>query len=171
MTPIAYPASPKNYSARPRGAVIGCVVYHDTGGSAESALQWFQNPVAGVSAHYVVARDGRVYACVAEDQKAWHAGSSLLFGIPDLNAWSIGIELEDRLDVGDGYPEAQIEALLHLAVAISKRYRIPLNHHVGHEHIAVPRGRKVDPGADFPWYAYLNALGRRLSLEAPTVTV
>ena len=159
---IDAPAHPKNYSARPAGARIGAVVYHDTGGSVESALQWFANPVAGVSAHYVIARDGRVYGCVDEGMKAWHAGSSVLFGIPDLNAWSIGIELEDTRDAGDPYPVAQTEALLELATEISLRYRIPLNHHVGHAHIAVPRGRKVDPGADFDWYTYLNTLGGRL---------
>ena len=159
---IAFPAHPKNYSNRPAGVQPGAVIYHDTGGSCESALQWFANPKSGVSAHYVIARDGRVYTCVAEDKKAWHAGSSILFGIPDLNAWSIGIELEDKLNIDDPYPIEQIESLLELATEISGRYRIPINRHVGHDMIAVPRGRKVDPGADFDWYFVLNAIGHRL---------
>ena len=158
----AAPAHPSNYSRRPAGARIGAILYHDTGGTAASAIAWFQDPRAQVSAHYVVARDGTVYSCVPEDAKAWHAGSSELFGIPDLNAWSLGIELEDR-DDREPYPAAQLEALLELATDISRRYLIPLNHHVGHEHVARPRGRKADPGVDFPWFAFLNAVGRRLA--------
>ena len=158
---IAAPAHPKNFSARPASAKIGAVIYHDTGGTAASAVAWFQNPASGVSAHYIVAADGKIYNPVPEDKKAWHAGASILWNEPDLNAWSIGIELEDTDDRAP-YPAVQIASLLDLAAEISARRRIPLHAHVGHQHIAVPKGRKVDPAGDFDWYWYLNALGHRL---------
>jgi N-acetylmuramoyl-L-alanine amidase len=163
---IAAPAHPANYSERPAGARPSAVVYHDTGGSAASAIEWFQNPHAQVSAHYIVAADGKVYSCVPETKKAWHAGSSILWNVPDLNAWSIGIELEDT-DDGAPYPKAQLEALLEVAVDVTVRYRIPLHAHVGHQHICVPRGRKVDPSGDFDWFTFLNALGHRVYTRGP----
>ncbi len=159
---IQAPASPSNFSTRPPSVTPSAVVYHDTIGTAESAIAWFQNPAAGVSAHYIVARDGRIFRCVEEAFKAWHAGSSVFHGVADVNGFSVGIELEDWKDIGDPYPAAQLASLIDLAAEISTRWRIPLNHHVGHCHIATPRGRKTDPGPDFPWYDYLNALGARL---------
>jgi N-acetylmuramoyl-L-alanine amidase len=102
-----------------------------------------------------------VYNCVPETMKAWHAGESVLWNEPDVNSYSIGVELE-RSDNGIApYPKPQIDALLDLAVDISARYRIPLHAHVGHNHVCLPKGRKVDP-AGFDWYTYLNALGHRL---------
>lgn len=141
------------------------IIYHDTAGSAVSAISWFQNPAAQVSSHYIVGRDGAIYRVVPEDKAAWHAGRSTAFGWENLNDWSIGIEIEDISDQ-DPYPDAQMEAILDLAEDISLRYAIPLNHHLGHSHIAVPRGRKVDPGRDYPWFDYLNVLGARLSVAS-----
>jgi N-acetylmuramoyl-L-alanine amidase len=161
MTIQEAPAHPANFSARPRGSQIEALVYHDTQGTVASALAWFRDPAAQVSAHYVVAKDGMVSRCVPEDMKAWHAGRSILFGRENVNDFSIGIELEDREDVGP-YPEPQLAALVDLAANLAGRYRIPLNHIVGHEHICVPRGRKQDPGVDFDWYHHLVAVGGRL---------
>lgn len=168
MTIIDNPAHTSNYGARKSGATIIGIVYHDTGGTAKSALNWFANPRAQVSAHYVVARDGTIYRCVGEDKAAWHAGASSWFGYDNLNDWTIGIEIEDSNDT-DPYPDAQIASLLELAEDLSIRYRIPLNHHVGHQHVAIPRGRKVDPGPDYPWYDYLVTLGARIAAKELTL--
>ena len=166
MDIVVAPAHQKNFNTRPPGARVSALVYHDTGGTAASAVAWFQDPTSGVSAHYVVAADGRVYSCVAEDRRAWHAGGSALHGVADLNSWSVGVELEDRDDRAD-YPKPQMDALLALAADLCARYRVPLNRVVGHEHVALPRGRKVDPGPDFPWYWHLCELGRRLAARGP----
>lgn len=161
MRIIEAPAHPQNFSDRPTGMTPRAVVYHDTAGPAGSAIAWFQDPRSRVSAHYIVAIDGTIYRCVPEDKMAWHAGTSILWNEPALNAWSLGIELEDTDDRAP-YPTAQLRGLLDLAVDISARYRIPLHLHVGHQHICVPKGRKQDPGGDFDWFSYLNMLGHRL---------
>ena len=56
-------------------------------------MRWFMNPSARVSAHYVVGRDGEIVQMVHEHEKAWHAGQALLYGDPNVNSMSIGIEL------------------------------------------------------------------------------
>lgn len=147
---------------RPRRAPISAVVLHDTRGkTAESALRWFEDPASKVSAHFVIDRDGTTYRCVADEHVAWHAGTSELWGDPDVNEYSVGIELVDQ-DDADPYPDAQLGALIELAVDLCWRYRIPLNRVVGHQHVARPRGRKTDPGRDFPFWEVLVAVGAQL---------
>lgn len=164
MTIVERPADPKNFADRNANAVPLFIIYHDTGGSVESALNWFANPIAGVSAHYVISRTGVIYRCVPEDKRAFHAGASEFMGFSDLNQWSIGIEIEDQNDK-DPYPDAQMLALFELAEDLAWRYKIPLNRHVGHADIATPRGRKIDPGKDWAWWDFLNVLGARLSVR------
>ena len=140
------------------------IVIHDTGGkTAESALIWFGDPRSKVSSHLVIGRDGTIYQPVAFDRVAWHAGASVLHGETDVNQFSYGIELGDDRDAPDDpYPVAQMQAAIAATVGLCDRDRIPLNRVVGHEHIAVPRGRKADPGKDFPWYGFLKQVGTRL---------
>lgn len=136
---------------------ITAIVIHDTASkNAESALSWLSDPQSGVSAHYLVARDARVWQLVPDNEKAWHAGESILHGEKDVNDFSIGIEVEDLTN--DLYPEAQLEILVNLVASLCKKYTIPLNRVVGHQHVAP--GRKVDPGPDFPWFDFLYRVAR-----------
>ena len=48
-----------------------------------------------VSAHYLIGRDGRRYQLVADNERAWHAGSGRWGTITDVNNASIGIELDN----------------------------------------------------------------------------
>lgn len=101
-----------------------------------------------VSAHFFVDREGRVTQFVDTDLKAWHAGESALEGVPDVNRFSVGIELE-----GDGetpYAEAQYAALRHLLAEVRRAHpRVIPQRIVGHEHVSP--GRKADPGPLFAW--------------------
>ncbi len=143
-----------NHSSR-RGVSIDCIVIHDTvSRTAESALDWIGREESGVSYHVIVDRDGRIYRCVDDDQKAWHAGRSELWGRPNVNQYSLGVGLVDH----DGeahvdYSDEQLAALIDWCGGAAAKYRIPLNRIVGHEHIAP--GRKIDPGPDFPWLDFL----------------
>ncbi|RMG89087.1 MAG: 1,6-anhydro-N-acetylmuramyl-L-alanine amidase AmpD, partial [Candidatus Dadabacteria bacterium] len=65
-----------------------------------------------VSAHFLIDREGRLTQFVDTDRKAWHAGESALDGVPDVNRFSVGIELEG--DVVTPYTEAQYETLLRV---------------------------------------------------------
>ena len=159
MEIVSYPVLHK--SKRPSER-IDCIVLHDTGGkTAAATLAWFCHENSKVSSHYLVGKDGRIYRCVEEEEKAWHAGTSNLWGEDNVNDFSIGIEIVDDSDI-DPYPDEQLASLFDLCADIIFRRKIPLNRVIGHQHIGVPQGRKVDPGKDFPWYDFLMTLGERV---------
>jgi hypothetical protein len=137
------PASSKNYGNRPSGAVIDCVVLHATAGSLAGTLAWFANPNSGVSAHYVVAKDGDVYQMVEEKRRAHHAGASSYQGREDFNDFSIGIELVNRNDGIDPYPPDQFEAAVALVSYLVDKYDIQREWIVGHADISTVG--KTDP--------------------------
>jgi len=141
----------------PRKAVSGIarvrhIVMHYTGmTSCQKALDRLCDPIAAVSAHYVVDEDGTVHRMVAEEMRAWHAGVSFWHGAHDLNSTSIGIEI---VNPGHEYgyrafPAPQIEVLTDLAKQVMQRHRIAPCDVLGHSDVAP--GRKVDPGELFPW--------------------
>jgi len=152
----------RNVSDR-RGAAVDCIVIHDTETlSVASVLHHFDNPEAQASAHFLIDRDGTTYALVPIEKKAWHAGVSQLGTRKDVNQFSIGIELMD-VDQADvvppiTYTDAQLTTLLALTIDLVTRYVIPLERIVGHADVALPPGRKTDPGRDFPWIDFRAAV-------------
>lgn len=134
-----------NCDARPQGTVVDTVVVHATVlNSAEEVVQRFADPESRVSSHYTIDRDGSVLRHVEESLRAWHAGASRMpDGREAANDFSIGIELVNRNDGRDPYPEAQVAALVNLIREIASRH--PIRHIVSHAEIATPAGRKTDP--------------------------
>lgn len=60
------------------------------------------------------------------------------------------------------YPDEQIDALQELLHMLSKtEYRAAASNLVGHEEIAMPLGRKKDPGPMFPWGRFLRKIDQR----------
>ncbi len=143
------------------------VVLHYTGmESGEAALARLRDPAAKVSAHYLIEEDGRIFALVAEERRAWHAGVSFWKGERDVNAVSIGIELVNPgHDWGyRPFPAPQIEALIALLDGVRGRWAIPDGRIVGHSDVAPER--KIDPGELFDWAALARA-GHGLWVEPP----
>lgn len=141
-----------NQDARPEGVGIDMLVLHYTGmKTAEAALARLCDPAAKVSAHYTIDRHGHVYAHVAEQYRAWHAGVSFWAGARDINSRSIGIELVNPgHEFGyEPFPESQIAALTTLAQGIIARHGIAPARVLGHSDVAPVR--KMDPGELFPW--------------------
>jgi N-acetylmuramoyl-L-alanine amidase len=146
-----------NFDAR--ALPVAIAVLHYTGmQSAEAAIARLADPIARVSAHYVVAEDGTVLQMVDEANRAWHAGRSWWRGITDINSASIGIEI-----VNPGhefgyvpFPQPQMDAVVDLLSGIVARHRIAPANVVGHSDIAPTR--KQDPGELFDW-PRLAALG------------
>ncbi|MDP1620374.1 MAG: N-acetylmuramoyl-L-alanine amidase [Candidatus Moranbacteria bacterium] len=99
----------------------------------------------GVSAHYLIARDGVAYRLVADRNIAYHAGVSR---VPDgrtgVNGFSIGIELVNTKT--DKPTDAQYATLKKLISRIKSEYKI--KYVLGHNQIAP--GRKDDPW-NFSW--------------------
>jgi N-acetylmuramoyl-L-alanine amidase len=158
---IAVRSSP-NFGPRRDGLRPELVVLHYTAmPTAEAALQRLCDPAAEVSAHYLVAEDGRVWRLVDEAERAWHAGSGSWRGMGDVNSRSIGIELANAgpLAAFPPFPEPQMAALEALLDAVTARWAIPPAGVIAHSDMAP--GRKADPGPKFDW--------RRLALGGRAV--
>lgn len=139
-----------NFDAR--GRAIDTVILHYTGmQTGAEALARLRDPVAKVSAHYLVEENGEIFRLVDEVNRAWHAGVGSWQGDVDINARSIGIEI-----VNPGhewgyraFPDAQISSVIALLKDINSRHAIAPARMLGHSDVA-PR-RKEDPGEKFPW--------------------
>ena len=98
---------------------------------------------------------------VDENKRAWHAGVSHWDGATDINARSIGIELQNP-GHEFGYcpfPDAQMKALIELCLGILARHPIPPERVLGHSDVAPLR--KEDPGELFDWKRLADAgIGR-----------
>lgn len=152
-----------NQGMRPAGVEPSLIVVHSIslppgqyGGPAveqlfTNTLDWAAHPyfqtIRGleVSAHFFIRRTGEVIQFVDAQDRAWHAGASNWCGRAQCNDYSIGIELEGL--EGDTFEHTQYDALAALCTELAQRY--PIEHVVGHEHIAP--GRKQDPGPGFDW--------------------
>jgi len=115
--------------------------------SAEAALERLCDPAAEVSAHYLIAADGRAWQMVDEAARAWHAGQGAWAGQGDVNSRSIGIELDNRGT--HPFAEPQMAVLEQLLAAILRRWGIVPSGVIGHSDMAPER--KQDPGRRFDW--------------------
>jgi N-acetylmuramoyl-L-alanine amidase len=123
------------------------VLHHTAMATAEAALARLCDPAAEVSAHYLIAEDGRVWRLVDEDLRAWHAGAGGWGDAADVNSRSVGIELANPGDAPHAAP--QMAALEVLLADILRRRAIPPERVIGHGCMAP--GRKGDPGRAFDW--------------------
>ena len=156
--PVAVSPSPNFDARRPN-----FVILHHTGSfDAQRALRTLTDPQRGVSAHYMVARDGRIYYLVDEFARAWHAGESSWGGDRDMNSASIGIEIDN--DGEEPYSAVQLQSLAALLADLKARWKIPTANFLGHGDVAP--GRKTDPGPEFPW-KWLAEQGFGLWCEPP----
>lgn len=156
--PVEVRPSPNVGERRPHYVII----HHTTNDTAAEAVSTLTSRIAQVSAHYLIARDGKMVYLVDELKRAWHAGDSYWGGNRDLNSSSIGIELDNN--GSEPFADAQINALLELLADLQARWNIPAANVLGHGDVAP--GRKVDPGALFPW-PRLAAAGFGLWCDPP----
>ncbi|WP_428957276.1 N-acetylmuramoyl-L-alanine amidase [Streptomyces sp. cg35] len=145
------PASSANYSVG-RSASIRKIVIHVTQGSYAGTVNWFRNPSAKASAHYVVrSSDGQITQMVRDKNTAWHARSG--------NASGIGIEHEGYIDNPTWFTDAMYRSSAALTAYLCNRYGIPKNraHVVGHSE--VPGNNHTDPGRYWNWTYYMRLVG------------
>ncbi|MCH2190615.1 MAG: 1,6-anhydro-N-acetylmuramyl-L-alanine amidase AmpD [Gammaproteobacteria bacterium] len=112
-----------------------------------------------VSAHFLIYRDGTITQFIPTDKRAWHAGESVCLGRPQVNNFSIGIELEGW-DLDDsGFTEEQYSVLGQLASCLRLAYpKIARDNIFAHSDIAP--GRKPDPGPYFSWTKFYSVLDK-----------
>lgn len=157
------PAAPQNYTVanRPNDDPINLIVIHVTESSYTAAINWFQNPSAQASAHYVIrSSDGQITQMVAEQNIAWHAGNW------DVNTRSIGIEHEGYASDGSWFTDIMYRQSAALVRAICLRYGIPMDrqHIIGHDEVPDPNNpgqyggvdHHTDPGPYWDWNYYMQ---------------
>jgi hypothetical protein len=147
------PASTSNYTVANRESDynINYVVIHVTQGSYSGAISWFQNPSAGVSAHYTVrSSDGQVTQSVRDKDIAWHAGNWTY------NTQSIGIEHEGYVSTCSWFTDAMYRSSAALTRHLALKYNIPMDrtHIIGHNQ--VPGATHTDPGSCWNWTYYMQ---------------
>lgn len=133
-----------NFNLRKPNFVI---LHHTAQDSVQQTLKTFTLKQTNVSAHYVIARDGKVIHMLNDYLRAWHAGNGSWGRDTDINSSSIGIELDNN--GSEPFSDIQINSLLALLTKIKKDYNIPTQNIIGHADIAPTR--KKDPSALFPW--------------------
>lgn len=134
--------SSPNYNSR-AGKPISMVLIHTTEGSFPGDLDWLCSPASGVSCHYVVSPDAKVYQIVPDEMRAWHAGEGSWHGIYDANSYSIGIEISKVQ--GTPYGPVQWDVTANLCQMLISRYAIIQPMICAHRWYATPPGRKFDP--------------------------
>lgn len=134
----------------------GAVFFTPANGDAIFWRDWFLGE-GGKSIHYVIGRDGDIAQQRPELRTAGHVS----FGgiMTQVNRRSIGIELVNRGDGVEPFPEAQITALKALVADIAARYSLPPDALVTHAALddrmqtdcgGEPLRRNLDPGPLFP---------------------
>lgn len=144
------------------------IVIHYTADHNARSLQLLT--IGNVSSHYLIMQGNQpIYQLVPDDKVAWHAGESFWRGRTHLNDTAIGIEIVNMgIHQRAGTPfvpfenfvdfeETQIVQVGRLLQELSTRYNIDPRNIVAHSDVSP--GRKIDPGAKFPWERLYHEFG------------
>ncbi len=141
--------------------ISAIVVHADAASTIAQSLSWMMVRESRVSYHYLIGRLGDVYQLVDDEHRAWHAGVSSFNGKPDCNNYSIGVSFGNRNDGVEPYREDQLSAGVRLCADLLLKFPgITLDRITTHALVALPPGRKTDPGAKFPMVEFLERVGR-----------
>lgn len=155
-----------NQSFRKKPKIDMIVIHATASKDFENTIDWLCKDGSGVSAHYIISKEGKIIQLVPEAKKAWHAGKSSWGNEENINENSIGIELMNLNNGTDPYSDEQIKALAYLIVDITHFYTDITNDRIiGHNQIS-PK-RKTDPEINFPWFklgCYVQEIRNHLAL-------
>lgn len=164
-----------NFNERPQGIGANLLVIHSISlppdeFPGEDVIAFFQNRLdvskdpyyetikhMKVSAHFFIERSGKLVQFVSVYDRAWHAGISSFDEVENCNDYSIGIEMEgcDTMP----FTDAQYQRLTALTKLLQQHFpEMTKERIVSHAAIALPKGRKTDPGPYFKWDEYLQGL-------------
>ena len=177
---ISFRLSPNTPGRFQSGSPDTIVIHFTAGSSLASSVNVLTNADSGVSAHFVVGRNGDIVQMLPTNKIAWHAGESHYEGRSGLNQYSIGIELDNAGQLkarGDGtyeswfgevYGENEVLAAQHAnqqsigywhkytevqiarTLSICKTLSSYYDISTVVGHEEIAPARKVDPGPAFP---------------------
>ncbi|MEV0431556.1 N-acetylmuramoyl-L-alanine amidase, partial [Micromonospora sp. NPDC050495] len=146
------PANSANYAVG-RSSRITTVIIHVTQGSYAGTVSWFQNPSAGVSAHYVVkSSNGEITQMVREGDTAYHARSG--------NAYGLGIEHEGYVDNPAWFTDAMYRSSAALTRYLCDKYGIPKDRNGIKGHNEIAGNDHTDPGPNWNWNYYISLVNQ-----------
>lgn len=154
------PRPSPNWNARPAGVVVDCVVIHaDADADVDASLAYCCDARSKVSYHTLIGRTGRIFSLVAAEKRAWHAGVSAFQGRANVNDFSVGLSFGNRNDGVERYTDAQYAAgALYVASLMAAFPYITLDRITTHAAIALPAGRKTDPGPCFDMAGFVDRI-------------
>ncbi len=136
-----------NYSKKKRLSDKFLIIHYTGATEPEGSVAWFLEKKAKVSAHFIIARDGRAWQFNETDSWLWHAGRSEWNEFSNLNGHSIGIEL--CCVQGLAFTDEQYKICAELLYYLRMHLSLPVHYVLGHDQVSP--GRKVDPGPLFNW--------------------
>jgi N-acetyl-anhydromuramyl-L-alanine amidase AmpD len=171
-----------NYTPGRRGHDVKALVLHVTQGeSAAGCINWFKNPAAQVSSHFVLDRDGTIYCTVRESDTAWTQGvlRQPNMDIPLVAEWvesgtnpnvaCIGIECAGYSPAQphpsnpafNGYTQQQFASLDYLLPVLSARHGVPIHPDTVFSHADLDSVNRADcPGLSDDEWEHIYALGK-----------
>jgi N-acetyl-anhydromuramyl-L-alanine amidase AmpD len=124
------------------------IVIHNDGANLGAMTTRLVLRVRRLSYHYFIARSGKIYQFMDVTNIAKHAGVSEWDKEYLLNTISIGICLQGKDDMP--YNDKQYESLSKIINYIHQRFPDSRDKQLlTHAEIAIPHGRKTDPGIFF----------------------
>ena len=110
------------------------IIHFTAQDSVQQTLKTFTITSTQVSAHYVLAKNGKVFHMVNDYLRANHAGVGKWGSVTDMNSCSIGIEIDNN--GSETFTDAQINSLLALLTQLKTKYNIPQANFIGHQDFA-----------------------------------
>ncbi len=139
-----------NYNLRNNSKIKLIIIHYTALKNIDEAISYLCNKEKKVSSHYLISQKGTIYNLVSDKFRAWHAGQSFWNETTDINAMSIGIELDYNPNgKNNKFSIKMICSLKKLIFKLKKNYKINKNSILAHSDIAP--FRKIDPGKKFPW--------------------
>jgi N-acetyl-anhydromuramyl-L-alanine amidase AmpD len=184
---IWVPAHSRNYRKGRSGHKPEFITIHTIQGSYASAISWFKNPMASVSAHYIIRSfDGQVTQMVCDADKGIHVKGRNRRTSITYNNTAVGIEHEGFVDEGGSwYSSAMYESSAAVVKDLCQRHNIdpkktyqgPSTKGVnylgdqctkikGHQHFY--GNDHVDPGVYWDWDRYYRLINGEPELESFT---
>ena len=159
-------AHPSNYTAGRQGHSVKYLVVHVIQGSAASAISWFQNPNANVSAHYVMD-ETRAVQTVGEQNTTWANGNWMV------NLESITIEHRGVYNDPNNWSDALLRKSARIAAGVIRRnpgILLVRSRIFGHGEI-VNSSHPYCPGKFFPYDRYIALVREYLRVPAKPAPV
>ena len=145
-----------NYNSRKNSKIKLIIIHYTALKNTNEAISFLCNREKKVSSHYLIGQNGSVYRLVKENYRAWHAGQSFWQDSYDINAISIGIELDfSPYGKNNKFSLSMLSSLKKIILILQKKYKINKANILGHSDVAPYR--KKDPGKNFPWKVLLSS--------------